>query len=324
MKHTLKPVVHRDEYTRLIEREILAYLEEAIFQPLLDTLSAPILDLRENEEGKRNDLLRAAILAGVLAYADGVFSGKFNAALSRELRRIGAKAHPEDGTFHLEQGFIPFSLRSAIVTSMLENEGRHREILGILDLMEENLPKADTGIKMVKEIDTIHQDLQKQLDKSVAAEEIVVPEMVGAVEGMQETLSRGVDLDIKGFTSQAIADIRAKVQANLAAGGRTDRLARLIETEYGVAKRKAAFIAENETSLAISKFREARYTSIGATEYVWATSLDERVRTDHQKLEGRTFSWSSPPVVDSASGRRGHPGEDYNCRCVAVPIVNVK
>lgn len=48
--------------------------------------------------------------------------------------------------------------------------------------------------------------------------------------------------------------------------------------------------------------------------YVWRTRRDERVRPSHRMNDGRIFSWSDPPAT-------GHPGDDYNCRCEAVPFV---
>lgn len=49
-------------------------------------------------------------------------------------------------------------------------------------------------------------------------------------------------------------------------------------------------------------------------QYVWRTRRDERVRPSHRRNDGRIFSWASPPDT-------GHPGEDYNCRCEAIPYV---
>lgn len=47
-------------------------------------------------------------------------------------------------------------------------------------------------------------------------------------------------------------------------------------------------------------------------QYVWRTQRDERVRRSHRMNDGRVFSWADAPAT-------GHPGEDYNCRCEAVP-----
>ena len=57
----------------------------------------------------------------------------------------------------------------------------------------------------------------------------------------------------------------------------------------------------------------------GFQYYVWTTRKDDKVRPDHARLEGRICNWNDPPVVDLRSGRRRHPGDDYNCRCTAAP-----
>jgi SPP1 gp7 family putative phage head morphogenesis protein len=54
---------------------------------------------------------------------------------------------------------------------------------------------------------------------------------------------------------------------------------------------------------------------------MWSTSHDRRVRDSHKELNGRVFTWDNPPIVDPARGRRAHPGQDYGCRCVAVPVM---
>jgi len=48
------------------------------------------------------------------------------------------------------------------------------------------------------------------------------------------------------------------------------------------------------------------------THYIWRTRLDSKVRSSHAINDGRIFSWGNPPAT-------GHPGEDYNCRCRAIP-----
>lgn len=71
-----------------------------------------------------------------------------------------------------------------------------------------------------------------------------------------------------------------------------------------------------------AQLAQKRQQSLGATEYVWQTMWDERVRGNpgglypnakpsHWEREGKTFSWSNPP-------EGGHPGQAINCRCIAV------
>ena len=48
------------------------------------------------------------------------------------------------------------------------------------------------------------------------------------------------------------------------------------------------------------------------------------MRDSHRHLNGKRFSWNDPPVVDARTGRRCHPGQDYQCRCVALPVFDLE
>ena len=74
-------------------------------------------------------------------------------------------------------------------------------------------------------------------------------------------------------------------------------------------------ITRDQTNKTIGKLTELRQRELGVQEYQWLTSQDERVRTSHVANSGRMFSWADPPP------ETGHPGEDIQCRCVAIPIV---
>ncbi len=50
-------------------------------------------------------------------------------------------------------------------------------------------------------------------------------------------------------------------------------------------------------------------------KYIWLTQGDDKVRPDHAALEGELIAWDDPPDI-------GHPGEDYNCRCIAQPYLD--
>ena len=49
------------------------------------------------------------------------------------------------------------------------------------------------------------------------------------------------------------------------------------------------------------------------THYIWRSTPDSKTRSHHASRDGQIYSWDNPP-----SG--GHPQEDYNCRCRAIPI----
>jgi len=95
-----------------------------------------------------------------------------------------------------------------------------------------------------------------------------------------------------------------------------------IEARFVVSESKAELIARDQVGKLNGELTQLRHTSVGVTEYEWSTSRDERVRTRHAELEGSSHSWDDPPVVDDKTGRRAHPGQDFQCRCTAIPKVD--
>lgn len=86
-------------------------------------------------------------------------------------------------------------------------------------------------------------------------------------------------------------------------------------------KSHAKLIARDQVSKLNGKLNQYRQQQLGGTRYTWRTSEDERVREDHKKLDGKVFKWTNPPVVDRRTGRRGHPGYDFQCRCTAEMVL---
>lgn len=329
---TLAPVVHRESHTAYLERAILAYFKEVLFDPLRE--AADDSGLRLNEEpDKDHSVLWHALMSGIVWYAYGVFSGTFNAAISRSLRAIGARRVGVN--FAIAQGDIPIALRGAIATSLRHGEEVHRAIRTILDEMQSHLEEEPpTGIDYEKTVDAITEEAQEQFSESISEfKELPAPTPVpeDLKNELRDSLTQETDFAIKDFSLETIKKLRAKVAENLSSGARPDRLAKIIEVEFGVAQRKARIIADAETSILVSRFRQRRFQALGSKSYVWETSGDEKVRpthgesNNHRILHGREFYWSDPPIVDSATGRRRHPGEDYGpCRCLARPVITLQ
>ena len=320
MKTTLQPLIHRDSYTGFVEAEIAGYLAETIYEPLMGILDSEGLRTNENKE---HSAVWDAIMAGTLWYAAGVFTGVFDATVSRELRAMGAKFTANGFVLPIDE--IPISLRGALAMSTSRSRTLHQAIQATLDEMQKNVLIAVTGMLFSDIVDKITEDLQGQLVRTVSAEASLptLPKTPqGLIETLKESLTGEMTRAIKQSALEQINYLRAKVLDNLQNGGRTDRLAQLIRAHFDVAKRQARFIAEYGTGQLVSDFRKTSYEALGSTEYVWDTSHDEKVRADHRALDRRVFSWSHPPIADRATGFRGHPGHAANCRCSARPIIN--
>lgn len=125
---------------------------------------------------------------------------------------------------------------------------------------------------------------------------------------------------------RATEDVRRRVERILkdpvSEGRSVDDIKKLLIEEAGYAASRAELTARTVTLQTYGKIQEQRQRDAGFTHYVWTTSLDERVREDHAALDGTVQAWDDPPIVDKRTGRRGHPGSDFQCRCSAVPYVD--
>lgn len=119
---------------------------------------------------------------------------------------------------------------------------------------------------------------------------------------------------ISTISSEYFDRVERVVLRGAQAGKLSKDVAKEIKAQFGVSDRRAAFIARDQIAKFNGDLTQLRQTNAGITKYQWSTSGDERVRDTHQANDGKIFSWSDPPAT-------GHPGDDFNCRCVAIPVI---
>ena len=119
---------------------------------------------------------------------------------------------------------------------------------------------------------------------------------------------------ITSIDAQYFDQVRDVIVEAVREGRTTREIAGLLRERYEVSRSRAKFIARDQIAKLNGQITQQRQTALGVLRYKWSTSLDERVRPTHRVLEGKIFAWAKPPSV-------GHPGQDYQCRCVAIPIL---
>lgn len=138
-------------------------------------------------------------------------------------------------------------------------------------------------------------------------------------KALKEWVDYNVSL-IKTIPEETLDKMREIVYDGFTKGKTTTRMIKEIQRAYGVSKRRAELIARDQTAKLNGQIQRAQQLDAGITEYIWYTTGDERVRDSHKALNGKKFSWNAPPVVDERTGRKCHPGEDYQCRCIGRPV----
>ena len=118
---------------------------------------------------------------------------------------------------------------------------------------------------------------------------------------------------VKSLKRDYLDRIEGSVKRGFRAGLRHEEVAKEIRRETGVVKKRAKLIARDQIASINGELSRSRQTANGIRRFVWRTSGDERVRDEHQALEGQVFSWET-------GSPEGFPGQPVNCRCYAEPV----
>lgn len=124
---------------------------------------------------------------------------------------------------------------------------------------------------------------------------------------------------IKTISADALDDMEKIVLDSYLKGETVTEISKRIQRSYSMTKFHARLIARDQIGKLNCQITRYQQQSCGVNKYTWRTAGDGRVRDSHRVLDKKVFDWNHPPVVDK-SGRRCHPGQDYQCRCVAIPV----
>lgn len=251
------------------------------------------------------------------------FSGRIEAMLEKMLRdRVGL----------VERLFLEFagpaiSDFQADLDARRQDAIRALDILQVLAILRAVLPKMATddeeGLRFIgSEIDddvttATERDLSRIFNIPLAI-------AAGSEAAILTWIRTNVEL-IKSLMGKALDQIERMVSQAMSSGTPTRTLAKDIQKRFDVSRSKASLIARDQTAKLASRINQERQTSFGITKYTWSTSGDERVRPGHVALDGTIQEWANPPEIpgtatSSSPPRTAHPGEDFQCRCDAIPV----
>lgn len=319
MKHLeLKPILEEPSDYDKIEAKIRELFRKEIYLPI-------IFELGESKKTLQNSLedLVSAIKSGQIYFSRGQFTGKFSSSISKELKNLGARWDRKQGSWKIPQQKLPVDVKSAIAGSEARFIDKVKSINSKLASI--NSEKIADKLKVENLFDTtlfkMERSFKKNIKNLTVSPELTNEERVKIAKGYTENLRRY----IKDWTDEETLKLRKSIEKNVLSGRRRENMIPTIQKSYRVSLNKAKFLARQETGLMIAKFKKERYESAGVNSYKWGTvngSAAHPVRPMHKALAGKIFTWDNPPITDE-KGNRNNPGEDYNCRCFARPLLAV-
>jgi len=308
----------KESYYKPVEDQLTNLFYNWYYKPILDLMNKKVFNSIYNS----NNAVIAAIRKGTVAYRNGVFTGKFTAAISKELSKF-AKYDKRSKTW---KGHAPPNIIGAAIVANDNADRLNAQIRNLINKLDRNVQEQikQLSFNIEPAIDQI--DRQLNLDvKNIT----VLPEIT---QDMRNTIAREYTENMRlnivneggpgNWNEEQINRLRNMVEKNVLRGSNKNELLEMIKAEWDTSRSKARFLARQETSLFLVQMRDTRFQGAGIEKWKWSSSHDIRVRPLHRELHGKVFTYSSPPIIDERTGERGMPGQAFGCRCTLTPILN--
>jgi SPP1 gp7 family putative phage head morphogenesis protein len=257
--------------------------------------------------------LEKAISSGaVKLVGGGQFIGTFNAAISAELAGMGGQY---DGTFgwNVPITNVPVKIRQLARKADEQNAG------WVAKLGSAIAKAGPITVIAAVALPTVYRFIAGKVAAAITETtgmEVTPPTDPEASKNFTMTVEEA----IRGFSARetrAISKLIKKAAENDWPAG---DLEIALRGRAAMGEDRAKMMARQGMAIAATELKAAMYISAGLPKYRWKTKGDGKVRSDHEILDGEIFDWSNPPLVNHATGLHAHPGQDWNCRCEAVPM----
>ena len=163
----------------------------------------------------------------------------------------------------------------------------------------------------------VETTVKKGILKSFDDSSFPLPELAlnAPSEALKESVERNVEL-IGAIADKHTQDLEDAVMAAVTGGANFDTVVEEVQKQSDRGLAYAEFVAKDQVAKVYADINKEKQQATGFDYYEWSATEDERTRPTHAAQDGKVFSWKKAPLV---GGRNLHPGEDYNCRCIAIP-----
>lgn len=334
------PLRMTQQYFQPIEADLDRYFYDFFWRDILDAAAINPTTLRNQSTSALIEALRA----GRVVYENGVFTGSFDARISRELRKFATF----DQRSKTWKGDPPSLIKG--VAAAAREEGRR--LAQRIDSLIGEIPG-----RVEAEIDRLQYSIEEPLFamsaqadqdlRSIGIDVEITPQMA---DRLVKEYTTNQNLNVKNWTPEQTLRLRDMIKRNALRGYNRAELREMIASEFEVTMNKAKFLARQETSLFMATVRDSRYTDAGLRIVQWLTSNDERVvgnpaglypeptagHGNHFALAGKFCLLSDPTVyadtLDQARAGQwkskamigagtSHAGTEFGCRCSYRPVL---
>jgi SPP1 gp7 family putative phage head morphogenesis protein len=124
---------------------------------------------------------------------------------------------------------------------------------------------------------------------------------------------------IRNIPAETLTQIEGHVMRSVQAGRDLGSLAKAMEEQFGVTKRRAATIARSQNNIATATITKERQRELGITHATWLHSAGgKHPRPEHVAFSGKSYEIAKGAFLEE---KWTWPGVEINCRCVSRSII---
>lgn len=140
-----------------------------------------------------------------------------------------------------------------------------------------------------------------------------------SVRAYQAVVDTQVGL-IKSIPQQYLKDVQTTVYQSVMEGGNLQLVTEAVKQKYGIAHRRAAFIARDQNNKAKAVIERERRRELGITRAKWRHSgAGKEPRPEHVAFSGKVYDIGKGAYLE---GKWTWPGMEPNCRCTDMAIID--
>lgn len=204
-------------------------------------------------------------------------------------------------------------------------ENINRAIEALKQQFNFSLAAENIANKMVQRVELVNgKKTSNTINNAIGVDLKNIIEGENLVEFVEMQTIQNAQL-IKSVPDDAIEDIRRIVLNGLSTGMRHEEITKQISgnvkgSVFSKMNNRIKTIARTEVAKLNSQITNKRLTNLGIKRATWDATNDSRTRACHAARDGKEYDIAKG-LFSTCDGLTIQPGQEINCRCVAVPIV---
>lgn len=312
----LKLIPTKFKYIKQASKLLQNYLYKNFFKEILNIS-------KSRSAFNDKNALNNALLSGQVYYQHNIFyADRFTNVVAKELEDLGAVY--KNGGYFLESYKIPVEIQQSIALASIKNTAKLAAINSVLSQVKQNINEFVNGLVLDNLVESLVTDLQKDISQTLEQKKIPVIDSTLSpqqAETIAKEYTNNMRYWVKNWSEKEIRIMRQEIQ-EMGIGASPKSISKYFQSRWGIAQRKADFLARNETRILTNTYKAAKYQESGFTHFRWVTNMDGRERKLHAEHNNKVYRFDAPPIIDKRTGQKGLPGQTYNCRCNLIPVIN--